>query len=210
MLNRFTSLFVALFALCSVADVTVYQGSNAQRTWSDVFDLNGTPTRHLSWGSGPTYTNGCLTPLVMTSSNAPSPFVAYSSDLQYPVQAAWLAFDKDQATFFDGAPGTVTWLAIDIGTARVLTSYSIRGWLSASYTVNAWVLSGSNNGADWTQIDSRTGITGWESYEVKAFSVTPTPTPTPAYRYFKLSALACDVHPDEPVVSEIELYGLIP
>jgi hypothetical protein len=69
------------------------------------------------------------------------------------------AFDfQDSGTFYSHSGGTEQWLTIDFNQMRVyITDYSIRASSSSGDCIpRSWVLEGSNDGAAWFPLDTKT------------------------------------------------------
>lgn len=69
-----------------------------------------------------------------------------------------------------------SWVAIDLGAAYVLTSYSIRSQrVVTGRTPSQWKLQGNNastgSGETWVDVDSRSGQTGWAIQEKRTFTL---------------------------------------
>lgn len=67
-----------------------------------------------------------------------------------------------------------SWVSIDLGAEYTLTSYQISSQrVVTGRTPSAWTLQGSNTSqtGPWTDIDSRSGITGWGIQETKTFTL---------------------------------------
>jgi len=95
------------------------------------------------------------------------------------------AFDDDLATYWRPT-GTNDWIMYDlgIGIETVPVSYSISG--NDNLPLDEWVLEGSINGSDWTQLDSQSGQTFGYSTTTKTFLLTNTI----AYRYFRITLVS--------------------
>lgn len=89
--------------------------------------------------------------------------------------------------------GTVTgqWVQIQLPNAIQVASYSLLGRANAnifeSRSPRDFVLLGSNTGASWTALDTRTNINDWTT-AAKAFTVTPATSNT--YLYYRLAVQA--------------------
>jgi len=124
----------------------------------------------------------------MSANNAPSG-VASANNENTPEQAAWIAFDKntgDNRWWTSG--GFPSWIQYQFPTAQIVVRYGIVGFFSgAMYAPSAFVFAGSNNGTDWTQLDSRTGLTtGWSQATFRNFDFSNAT----AYLYYRLTISA--------------------
>jgi hypothetical protein len=124
----------------------------------------------------------------MSSNTAPSGVASANSE-NTAEQAAWVAFDKvlgENRWWTSG--GFPSWLQYQFPTAQKATRYGIVPFYSgAVYPPTAFVFAGSNNGTDWTQLDSRTGLTtGWSQNTMRTFDFSNTT----AYLYYRLTISA--------------------
>ena len=84
----------------------------------------------------------------------------------------WRGFDNNSDTRW-GVGATSGILSITLATAKIVAGYSIRA-RNDSYLIDspkAWTFEGSNNGTDWTVLDTQSGITSWSMNERKEFTV---------------------------------------
>ena len=81
----------------------------------------------------------------------------------------------------DGATATITYT---LSEAKAMGGYSLTSANDEpTRDPKAWTLQGSNDNAQWTTLDTRSGITFTNRYETKIF----TAANTTAYKYYKLS-----------------------
>ena len=141
---------------------------------------------------------------VMTSNTAPSPFVVSASSEFNAGYAAWRAFDHLSGSGGSNAwacTGTTGWLKIFIGTACVVTSYTLTASAdSQTMMARDWTLQGSNNDATWTIIHSTTNQTGWSAAEMRTYTITSPEN----YSYYKLDITANNGD-TSIIVGELEL-----
>ena len=77
------------------------------------------------------------------------------------------------------------------------------GYASASRAPKAWTFCGSNDGENWTVLDTRTGETGWSSSgESRLYSFTNDT----AYLYYKFDCTALNGASDYLQIWELEFY----
>ena len=70
-------------------------------------------------------------------------------------------------------------------------------------TLNTWKLYGSNSlGGNWTELDSRTGQTGWKNFEVRSFALENA-----NYQYYKLKIE--NFNADNPGTIQFSGFGLL-
>ncbi len=113
---------------------------------------------------------GALTP-VMTSNSTPSGAVSSS-----PAAAdAWEAFDKNKATWADFQGGATGWIVYQGTSAAVVDHYYFTAMKDAgevNRTPISWVLEGSNDGATWVTLDTRSAETIWTAGETRFYEFT--------------------------------------
>ncbi|MBZ9894245.1 hypothetical protein LB545_07795 [Mesorhizobium sp. BR1-1-6] len=111
---------------------------------------------------------GSLTPK-MTSNTAPSGTVSGMGG----ASDAWSVFDKDTstATTISGATDGFVVYRTAGGEQVIVDNYYLTASTggSADRTPTIWVLQGSNDGATWVTLDSRTGETGWSGGETRYY-----------------------------------------
>lgn len=135
----------------------------------------------------------------MTADNAPSPFVvAVNFTLYSPSYPAWNAFDGSSGTLCHSAAGTYS----GIYTMTLDTGYAVNAYYlepQAGYPARApkdWTFEGSNNGIDWTVLDTVTNGAGNGKYHF---------TNTTSYNYYRLNVTA--LNGDQYFVMQtIQLY----
>lgn len=118
----------------------------------------------------------------MTSNTAPAGYVASVSSIQSG--QAWHVFDGSSSTYWAGANDQMpAWVKIQLPGALFITEYTIAGFVnSGANTPRGWILQGSNNNVDWTNLDTRTGKT-WPSDKATESFVVATPG---SYLYYRL------------------------
>ena len=118
----------------------------------------------------------------------------------------WRAFDNNSNTRW-GVGATSGILAVTLAQVKTVAGYSIRA-RNDSYLIDspkAWTFEGSDNGTDWTVLDTQTGVTSWSMNERKEFAVS-----NPAsYLYYRLNINSNQSGTDTSV-SEVELLEGVP
>lgn len=142
---------------------------------------------------------------VMTSNTAPSGVASDSAS----TGNAFACFDGKR-TVADGAGGftfgtsvLTGWVQYQFPQAKIITSYSV--WSNSSGSTSApknWTLKGSNNGTNWTTIDTVTNNTGCGDYEKRTF-IVDTPN---SYFYYRLDITANNGDATYLRLGEFELY----
>jgi F5/8 type C domain len=157
-------------------------------------------------GSGLPIKYGRLVP-IMTSNTTPSGR-AYASSY-YGSQEPWRAFDgvknSDAGKWTSATQDGKGWLAYEFPAPVVVTSYRITGHYSATWisqNPTEWTLEGSNDGAAWTVLDSRSGITWSTGAEQKAFDITNR---TP-YKHYRINITSIGNNSYRAVIGELELF----
>jgi hypothetical protein len=89
----------------------------------------------------------------MTSNVLPVPYVAVAESELSAENRAYKAFDGLHSDTAWASTGMPTWLQVGIGNAQVACRYGIRA-ASANYPTD-WTFLGSNNGVDWTLLDTQ-------------------------------------------------------
>lgn len=137
----------------------------------------------------------------MTSNTAPSGVASASSE---NLALAYKAFN-DSATHTwqeswssDSTSYPIT-LQYQFTEAKTILEYSIQAANYATHMPTAWTLQGSNNGADWTTIDT-VAVSGL-TQDSKAYYTVDTPGP---YAYYRLSITAVSGN-NGPEIAEWEL-----
>jgi hypothetical protein len=100
----------------------------------------------------------------------------------------------------------LAWLAYDLGAdnARVVTGCRLSPWTgNLALAPKTWTFQGSDNGADWTQLDSQSNVTNWTAaYNEYHFANAA------AYRHYRLRITANNNNNAGCVcVAEMDLEG---
>ena len=143
-----------------------------------------------------------LGPHDLTSNTSHAPFVVSASG-QFGPQPEWHAFNGTGTDFWIGTGGVVDWLQIDLGSAQVLGSYSIRGTTETARMPRDWTMRGSNAGGTWTTLDTWAGSTAWEDNSTRSFNI---PVISAAFRYYRLNITANNGDGNYTDVGELSLF----
>jgi SPRY domain/F5/8 type C domain len=124
---------------------------------------------------------------VMTSNTTPRGEVSASS--VYSSNYAWKAFDRvntDGGWLSDGT--TNQWLAYKFDEPKVISKYTIEftASLNIGTAPKTWTFEGSNDGANWIVLDTRTDIIDWVKNAKKEF-LFDNKNPYLYYRIFILT-----------------------
>ena len=151
------------------------------------------------------YTAGADCVPLMTAETTSSVTVTDSGNLGAGYEG-WRAFDNDSDTRW-GVGATSGILSVSLTAAKIVAGYSIRA-RNDSYLIDSpkdWTFEGSNNGSDWTVLDTQAGVTSWSMNERKEFAVS-----SPAsYLYYRLN-ISSNQSGTDTSVSEVELLEGVP
>ncbi len=112
------------------------------------------------------------------------------------------AFDDSTASFWCSNAGVPSWIQYDLGLGKgkAARQYKLTARGPVSYNPwDAWTFAGSNNGVDFTTIDTQTGQS-WTGGEVKTFNAFVNTT---TYRYYRFTITTASTNYAE--MAEIEL-----
>lgn len=151
----------------------------------------------------------------MTSNTAPAGYTASASSQYSATFAPFCAFDgvlpiTDASNCWMAASSTCAgWLAIALPAAKGLCKYKITSRGNTGADPSAFTREGSNDGIQWTVLDTRTGITNWtigssNTFELDASKLAAT------YNRFRLNVTACASADSYLAIGELTLYGGTP
>jgi hypothetical protein len=130
----------------------------------------------------------------MTSDSAPSPYVVSASSYFNSSYAPWKAKDGLLTTVWASENTTPPWWwQADLGSAKLVTVYAITNQNTNTSNPDSWVFAGSNNGTNWTTLDTRTDVTWQVGNQTKSFSCQGNTT---SYRYYRITISKSDGHID--------------
>lgn len=127
-----------------------------------------------------------FSPTSMTNNTSPAPFVASSSG-NFPTYNPYFCWSGSSANQFWIGSGATGWIQIDLGSALAIAatcSIQVNDIPEPNRAPRNWTLQGSNNGTDFTVIDTVTGQTAWSSAQIRTFTVD---TQSTAYRYYRVN-----------------------
>ena len=151
------------------------------------------------------YTPGTDCVPLMTAATTDGVTVTDSGNLGTGYEG-WRAFDNNSDTRW-GVAATSGILSVALTAAKIIAGYSIRA-RNDFYLIDSpksWTLEGSNDGTNWTVLDTQTGVTSWSMNERKEFAVS---SPA-AYLYYRLN-IGSNQSGTDTSVSEVELLEGIP
>jgi chemotaxis protein histidine kinase CheA len=118
----------------------------------------------------------------MTSNTAPSPDVASGSLLG---ANSFRAFDGSFADLYGGL-GALGTLERDFGAGNAFSLHSYRYHHPNNYSPAAWTVEGSNDGVNWTVVDTRSGISAQPSSPATGVIYTLA-SPSAFFRHYRLN-----------------------
>lgn len=151
------------------------------------------------------YTPGTDCVPQMTAATTDGVTVADSGNLGTGYEG-WRAFDNNSNTRW-GVAATSCILSVTLTAAEIVAGYTIRA-RNDSYLIDSpkdWTFEGSNDGTNWTVLDTRAGVTSWSMNERKEFAVS---SPA-AYLYYRLN-ISSNQSGTDTSVSEVELLEGVP
>lgn len=104
---------------------------------------------------------------IMTSNTAPSGIASASSEYSTTDNTsgthAYRAMNRNTTTYFATKDTTSGWLAYDFSSSIMIGLYKLTPGPSAVITgmPKSWTFEGSNDGANWVVLDTRSNITAW-------------------------------------------------
>ena len=124
----------------------------------------------------------------MTSNTTPSGVSSASSVHSSGAYPAWDAFNDTQVGGLDAwisnTVGATEWLQYQFTSTKKTTKYTLRTRPGGVYAPDDWSFQGSNNGSDWTTLDTQTGqASGWSANVKKDFTLSEQ---SDAYLYYRL------------------------
>ena len=81
----------------------------------------------------------------------------------------WRAADRVPSTDWYSGPSGVTWLKVDLGSAKHIDNYTIQAINGGPYGPAAWILQGSNDDSFYFNIDTQSGQT-WTASQIRSYT----------------------------------------
>lgn len=126
---------------------------------------------------------------IMASNSTPTPYAVSASTEANSDNAGWRAFNKRTTDKWTASTSTGT-LRFDYGAGvtQIITRYRITGAVAGqtSFSPRTWTFEGSNDGTNFTVLDTQTNVAAWTGSEVRSYVVANTT----AYRYYRLNVSA--------------------
>ena len=135
-----------------------------------------------------------------------TPSASSEFSASYP---ALKAFDGNASSFWcSSTAGLPQWIQYDLGEglSRIVLEYTLTARSPSYNPANSFVFAGSNNGTDWTTIDTQTGLS-WSGGEKKRFNDFTNST---LYRYHRITVTASSGSAAEFAEIELLARGIAP
>lgn len=97
---------------------------------------------------------------IMTSNTTPSG-IASASSIHTTNYDAWEAFDKIKTNCWSTLSNSTGWIKYEFSEPQKISKYTILSAGSVARCPKNWTFEGSNDGVNWTVLDTRTNITVW-------------------------------------------------
>lgn len=151
---------------------------------------------------------------IYQNDTAYSPFKAFDTDTSTmwgsPVNynTTTGVYTGAQSTTVSGTSYSGEWLQVQLPSAITIRSYTLTVRSTSETPRNpptTWILGGSNDGSNWTLIDSQTTMSNWGANK----TVFTTNSNT-AYKYFRIVIRVVGTSSDRSycVIKEFDLYGI--
>lgn len=114
------------------------------------------------------------------------------------------AFDDNPLAAWQVNNSATGWLQYDFGSQRVVTNYSLSSPLyNPARDPKAWQLLGSNDGSNWTTLDTQSN----QAFPYRILTLHYTVATPAAYRYYRLNITANNGDASHVQVGELGLMG---
>ena len=151
------------------------------------------------------YTAGTDCVPLMTAATTDGVTIADSGNLGMGYEG-WRVFDNSSDTRW-GIAATSGILSVTLAAAKIIAGYSIRA-RNDSYLIDSpkdWTFEGSNNGIDWTVLDTQADVSSWSMNERKEYAIT---SPS-SFLYYRLN-ISSNQSGTDTSLSEVELLEGVP
>lgn len=153
----------------------------------------------------PTFTADLIP--VMTSNTTPSGTASASSEGSQAFEKAWNAMrDNAGAGWLTPFQTLTGWLRYDFTSSKTIEKYTLRADAAIpSRNPKDWTFEGSNDGSNWTILDTQTGIT-FNTNETKEFTFTNNT----AYSNYRINVSANGGNSNFLGIVEFEMMEAVP
>lgn len=139
---------------------------------------------------------------IMTSNNTPSGTASASNEANTSY-LAYKAFDKSETTRWIASSLNTGWIAYAFPYVKIIKRYTLLPRAdSLVNTPKNWTFEGSNDGVNWTVLDTQNDITDWRIGIKKTFNVLNQT----GYLKYRLNILATVSSGVQPSIDEFELF----
>ena len=150
-----------------------------------VITINGTNDSPVATADTATDTGSIPT---LSSNNDQGIILTASSSLGYGGYEPYRAFDGVEANASNNQnswaiSGNSGWLQAELPSAQRIAQYSIKAISFSSRQPQDWEILASNDGVNFTVIDSRTGVNNWSPRETKEFMIDDSGS----YSHFRIN-----------------------
>lgn len=174
------------------------KGSNNGTSWTTLHTVTGetwssSETKTYTFSNTTSYT---YYEINVTSVNGGSIINIKEIEYMEDIGTSWKAFNDTNSDADDcwltASGTTAASIQYQFTSGKTITSYSITSRNDATQTISpkTWKLYGSNNGSDWTELDSQADITDWEQDETKVYVISNSTS----YTYYKIDVTANNGH----------------
>ncbi|MDH6674239.1 hypothetical protein M2277_004931 [Paenibacillus sp. LBL] len=141
----------------------------------------------------------------MTSNTAPSGIVSASS-FNALGQDPWKAFDSLVNSNWRSKNGEPLpqWLSYEFTSPIIISAYKVTIGSTFIYTPKSWTFEGSNDGSNWTVLDTRSNITNWSLSSFQLFNFSNTT----AYKTYRINLIENNGGSFTDIY-ELEMYEII-
>jgi hypothetical protein len=146
----------------------------------------------------PVYVPDIATP-AMTSNSTPSG-AAFSSGVQ-GAQAAYLAFDQTDSTYWQSSALNTGIIGYQFTSGKIIKQYAFYSWSTNQFNPTNWTFQGSNDGVSYTTIETVTA----PSPTINTLYVRNVTSNTTAYTYYRMNITAVQFINNRPIVRELQL-----
>ncbi|WP_319764529.1 discoidin domain-containing protein [Maridesulfovibrio sp.] len=133
-----------------------------------------------------TVNEGNATPVLPTMSDYTQDGFTVTASADVGAGPAYEAAGDGPDAYGWACPDLIGWWQVHLPEPRLITGYDL--WAATSlnwdrdYTATSWVLRGSNDGINWTILDTKTDQPNWSAGEQRQYPVSPDQ----AYEYYKV------------------------
>ena len=133
-------------------------------------------------------------------------FVVSESSAYNGAYAGWKAFSGnplDPSTRWSTSAGPVQWLQVKFPNNTLVDGYvmQVRPDIINGGVPTSWTVSGSNDGTNWTPLDTQTNVPAWVDSEKRAYKFPSIQS----YQYYRITVTAVNSNPSLVTISLFNL-----